>query len=152
MYYCISHGCSHIQLHQDQSQLTILLNNLLNMFLLSLSNSIPNEIQKLPNIQRYEICYNIYSTRAQYSPSSWSMMITNAQLAKDIFKLVSTKRLCENVCKLLRSANMRSSNMSSMDLVPHIVAIDFNVLSALMKNRIGCNLKCCLTITVKARW
>ena len=66
MYYCRSHGCSYIQLHQYQSQLTILLNNLLNMLLLSLSNSFPNEIQKLPNIQRYGICYNIYSTRAQY--------------------------------------------------------------------------------------
>jgi len=46
--------------------------------------------------------------------------------------------------------NISRCNIVSEMLVANVVAVHFNVLGALMKNRVLDNMKCCLTVTMKS--
>ena len=75
----------------------------------------------------------------QYSPSSWSMEIGNAQLGQKIQELIVPKRLSENVSELIAGGNMRGDEFFGMDALSNEVAVNLNVLGGFMENRISNN-------------
>ena len=84
-------------------------------------------------------CLNTPPQVAQYSPSSWSMEIGNAQLGQKIQELIVSKRLSENVSELIAGGNMRGDEFFGMDALSNEVAVNLNVFGAFMENRISSN-------------
>ena len=57
------------------------------------------------------------------------------------------KRLCQNINKLVLGLDMQSSDKSSCNFVSNNVTIDLYVFCSCMEHKVGCNVKCRLTIT-----
>ena len=75
------------------------------------------------------------------------MEIHHAQLAAQILKLSLHERLDEDVCRLRIGCNVRKHKITRVETFMNEVTINFNVLHALMEDRILSYMYCSLTIT-----
>jgi hypothetical protein len=59
------------------------------------------------------------------------------------------KSLCKNVSQLMLRGNMKSAKNTGLNFLTNHMTIDVNVFGTFMENRIGCNVKSSLTVTIK---
>src|SRR5262249_30781792 len=85
----------------------------------------------------------------QYPPSSWSMRILNAQLAKKKIKLIFSQSFSQNVSWLHRCMHIFHLNGSISYLVTNKMTIHFDMLRTLMINWVSCHVQSRLTVTIQ---
>jgi hypothetical protein len=75
--------------------------------------------------------------------------IMDKHLGQQTMEKIATKRLGEEINKLIWRRNVKSLHNTQLDFISNQMAVDFDVLRPFVIHRIGGNVKSCLTVTVK---